>query len=376
MKNLSRFPFQSKIQAGVRIVFYPLCFALALTACKKDTEGAPDSQAVQEEQEQEGEAFFSIAVLPDTQYYTSLKHGGTMEMFSQQIQWIRDNRETEKIAYVVHLGDLVDHGDDDNAVEWERAKTQMYKLETDTIPYGVAVGNHDQTPLGNPASPGTNSGYGVYFGRNHMQQFPWYGGAYGSSNNSDNHYDLFTANGQDYLVLYIEFNSPGQEEYSASIESAVMDWADGVLTSYADRKAIVVSHSILNRPSGSTSNVKPGQGDNSLTPAFTNHGEVIYERMKLHSNVFLMLSGHISGEAFRRDTYNGHVIKSYLADYQSRENPPYDGTNRNGGNGLMRVMKFNTAQQTLQVRTFAPRADGSHVTEVDGDSQFTEPLFD
>src|SRR5690606_41004511 len=70
------------------------------------------------------------------------------------------NKETSKIAYVVHLGDVVDHGDDNNSVEWTRAKNELYKLEQDGIPYGVAVGNHDQTPYGNPASPGTNSEIG------------------------------------------------------------------------------------------------------------------------------------------------------------------------------------------------------------------------
>lgn len=318
--------------------------------------------------------FFQIAVLPDTQYYTALKHNGTMDMFEEQITWIRANKETSKIAYVVHLGDVVDHGDDNNSVEWTRAKNELYKLEQDGIPYGVAVGNHDQTPYGNPASPGTNSGYGVYFGRNHMQLNPWYGGAYGSSNNSDNHYDLFTANGVDYIVLYIEFNTPGHSEYSSSIENAVMNWADGILNTYSSRKAIIVSHSILGRPAGSNSDTIPGQGNNNVASNFTNQGDVIYDRMKLHDNVFLMLCGHISGEGFRRDNYNGHIIKSYLSDYQSRRDAPYTTNDRNGGNGLMRLMKFNKTQQTLSVRTFAPRP-GPNILEVDGDSDFTEPLY-
>jgi len=88
----------------------------------------------------------------------------------------------------------------------------------------------------------------------------------------------------------------------------------------------------------------------------------------------LMLCGHISGEGFRRDNYNGHIIKSYLSDYQSRRDAPYTTNDRNGGNGLMRLMKFNKTQQTLSVRTFAPRP-GPNILEVDGDSDFTEPLY-
>lgn len=352
--------------------YVAICYLvlLSLAGCKK----AADKINQPEEEKTNNDEYFQIAVLPDTQYYTALKHNGTMAMFDEQVNWILANQAKEKIAYVIHLGDVVDHGDSNNQDEWLRAKNTLYKLEQGPIPYGVAVGNHDQTPLGNPASPGTNDGYGVYFGRNHMQQFGWYGGAYGSSNNSDNHFDLFSANGTDYVVIYIEFNSPGTAEHSASIENAVMNWAEGVLTTYPNRKAIIVSHSILDKPSGN-SDVKAGEGNNTIASSFTNQGEVIYNRMKLHQNVFLMLSGHISGEGFRKDNYNGHIIKSYLSDYQSRENAPFNGTNRNGGNGLMRLMKFNLTKQQLDVRTFAPRPGGILIEETDQDSKFTQSLY-
>ena len=89
-----------------------------------------------------------------------------------------------------------------------------------------------------------------------------------------------------------------------------------------------------------------------------------------------MLGGHISGEAFRKDTFNGNVIKTYLTDYQARQNSPYSGAkDRNGGNGTMRLMRFNKTKQTLSVITFAPQTNGSVVKEEDEDSQFTQPLF-
>jgi hypothetical protein len=111
-------------------------------------------------------------------------------------------------------------------------------------------------------------------------------------------------------------------------------------------------------------------------PTFTKQGTQIYNMAKKHPNVFLMLGGHIAGEGFRRDEYQGNVIKTYLADYQSRQNAPFGGEkDRNGGNGLMRLMRFNTTKQTLSVITFAPRASGEIIKEEDGDSQFTEPMF-
>ena len=97
---------------------------------------------------------------------------------------------------------------------------------------------------------------------------------------------------------------------------------------------------------------------------------------KQHSNVFLMLGGHIGGEGFRKDEYNGNIIKTYLSDYQFRRNPPYsNGKDRNGGNGTMRLMRVNQTKQTLSVTTFTPDSNGQVVHEEDPDSKFIEPLF-
>ncbi|WP_221175651.1 metallophosphoesterase [Rufibacter immobilis] len=343
-----------------------LVFCLGLSACK--------STQVEKAMEED---YFQIVVLPDTQYYTSLKHGGTMEMFEEQIKWIKQNQEAEKIAYVAHVGDIVDHGRA-KPEEWDRASAVLYQLEAPTknlphgIPYGVAVGNHDQTPNGNPTESSTQVGFEQFFGRKHFETKPYYGGAHGPSGSNDNHYDLFSAGGQDFLVLYLEYNEPNDSEYNASLEKEVHDWAEGILTKHANRKTIIVSHSILARPAGSKSNEIAGTGNNSTPSKFTPQGKSIYERFKKFPNVFMMLSGHRAGEGFRREEFNGNVIKAFLADYQSRTSEP---GKRNGGNGLVRLMKFDMKAQTVSVRTIAPRANGNHVWEEDEDSKFTVPLF-
>ncbi|MBA9076592.1 hypothetical protein FHS90_001298 [Rufibacter quisquiliarum] len=354
---------QAFFRKHLSLAFY---FCMSLVACKStQVEKAADENS------------FQIVVLPDTQYYTALKHGGTMEMFEEQIKWIKQNQAAEKIAYVAHVGDIVDHGRA-KPEEWDRARKVLYQLEAPTkglpygIPYGVAVGNHDQTPNGNPTDSSTRVGFEQFFGRKHFEPRPYYGGAHGSSDSNDNHYDLFSTGGLDFLVLYLEYNEPGDSEYNAALEKEVHDWAESILTKHAKRKAIIVSHSILARPAGSKSNEVAGTGNNSTPSKFTPQGKSIYERFKKFPNVFMMLSGHRSGEGLRRDEFNGNVIKSFLADYQSRTSEP---GKRNGGNGLMRLMKFDLKAQTISVRTMAPRANGNHLWEEDEDSQFTVPLF-
>ncbi|HEY0670500.1 MAG TPA: metallophosphoesterase [Sphingobacteriaceae bacterium] len=347
---------------------FTLSIFLITFGCKTTSYTSSPSYGVEK-----GDDYFSIAVLPDTQYYTVLRNGGTMEMFYDQIQWIRDNRKKENIEYVIHLGDITDH---DTPVEWERAKSALYRLDDDHIPYGLAVGNHDETPNGYPSegSPGTN--YTKYFGRSHFKERSWFGGAMGSTENIDNHFDLFTAKGIKFIALYFVFNEPSYKGYNPRYEKQVMAWADSVLTANSDRKAILVTHSMLGRPKGSNCDTTPGQGNRDVQANFTKQGQIIYDMAKHHDNVFLMLGGHVGGEGFRKDNYNGNIIKTYLTDYQFRQNAPYGGIkDRNGGNGTMRLMKFNKTKQSISVTTFAPRANGQLIKEEDEDSQFTEPMF-
>ncbi len=322
--------------------------------------------------------YFQIAVLGDTQYYTAERHNGKMEMFYNQIDWITANAEKEKIAYVVHVGDITDHGDN-KPLEWERAKDAMYRLEQPRpglpygIPYGVAVGNHDVNPNGNPN--GTKVGYTKYFGRKHFQGRPYYGGAYNNDDANDSHFDLFEANGEKFIVLYLVFNDPARKEfYDVALEEKVYSWGATVLANNADRKAIIVSHSMLKPDTSSTSNYVAGDGDKPKSGAFTKQGKRIYDKFKYSPNVFMMLCGHVSGEALKQMTFEGRKIKILLTDYQGRRNPNYTDKDRNGGNGILRLMRFNQAKQVLSVRTFIPNPSGI-LEENDDDSNFSISLY-
>ena len=94
---------------------------------------------------------FTIIVVPDTQNYVSYMNDGMPETFTAQTQWIVENREALNIVFVTHLGDLVARGDSSEA-EWLAAEHSMGLLEdpattgmNEGIPYGVALGNHDQS---------------------------------------------------------------------------------------------------------------------------------------------------------------------------------------------------------------------------------------
>lgn len=334
----------------VRIVMSGAALAVALMATMAFTGlriGPGDD-------EKEADDEFTIAILPDTQYYTSEKINGKKEMFFAQTDWIVKNAAKQHIAYVVHLGDVSDDGEKVPS-EWEYAADAMYRLEKpqpgypDGIPYGMAVGNHDQTKSQYPVS-GKTSQFNHYFGVSHFQGKPWYGGHYRGDN--DSHYDLFTAAGTAFIVIYLEYDA-----YDEDIEP-MNDWAESLLKKYKDRKAILVSHSLIGF------NKHPGTNEKGF-PKFSKQGQRIFDHLKRFPNVFLALCGHVgdNGEGYRQDGYAGHMLKTFLSDYQSR---------KDGGHGLMRLMTFSKKDDLIRVRTFSPYTGEE---EKDADSHFTLPWW-
>lgn len=287
---------------------------------------------------------FTIAIIPDPQYYTSSQNGGTPAMLTAQTDWIIANKTTENIAYVACVGDISDHGDTYTS-EWTNATNAFYDLDAASIPYGMAVGNHDQSPnTGYPLSCATAK-FNQYFGVSHFSGKSYYGGHYGSNN--DSHYDLFTAGGINWIAIYIEYDSHGED--GANMNT----WAYNLLGTYANRKAIIVSHMLID-----------ATGDWGTTGSTYEQGHILYDRVKNRSNVVMMLGGHFAGESYREDIYMGQTtIRTYLADYQGWTN---------GGNGYMRLMKFSVTNNTVSVRTYSPYLN---VWQTDANSQFTKPLF-
>lgn len=285
---------------------------------------------------------FTIIAMPDTQHYTD--NPNNYANFSAQTQWIVENKDSRNIVFVTGLGDIVQNGNSFLS-EWQLAD-QAYSLIEDPlttlledgIPYGLSVGNHDQSPIGGGSSAST-SRYNQFFGVSRFVGRGYYGGHYGTDN--DNHYELFDAGGMGFIAIHFE--------YDTTPEQGVLDWADALLTTYSNRRAIVSTHYLI------------GLGNPA---SFGAQGQAIYNALKDHPNLFLMLAGHIHGEGRRQDTaVNGNVVNTLLSDYQDYAN---------GGDGWLRIMTFSPANDTIQVQTYSPiRNGGNGDFQTDADSQFT-----
>ncbi len=292
---------------------------------------------------------FTIILLPDTQYYTEQpqgNNGANIAMFNAQTEWIVNNRVSKNIVYVGHLGDCVQNGDDppgsNREIEWQRTQPAIAMIESPAltglpqgIPYGICVGNHDQTPNG--SATGTTTYYNQYFGSGHFSGRSYYGGHYGSNN--DNYYELFTASGIDFLVISLEY-----DQSAGFATSGVLAWAEGLVQTNSTRKVIVMTHYAINE-------------DKTFSPL----GQSVYNRLKVYPNFCLLVGGHrhtTDGEARRTDVYNGNTVHTMLSDYQGRAG---------GGNGLLRILEFDPARSNIAVKTYSPYLN---TYETDADSQF------
>ncbi len=271
---------------------------------------------------------FTLVALPDTQHYAD-KHP---EILLEQVRFVLKNRDTLQISAVVELGDLVQHSS--SAEQWQRAAAAFALLERanpvqpDGMPFGIAVGNHDQEPRANPQ--GTEF-YNRWFGRQRFLGREYYGGHHAADN--DNSFLTFRRGRYQYLLLLLE--------YDENMDGDVLDWAGEVLRAHPHHFGIVVSHYLIDS--------RAQWGDQGLR---------IYERLRTEPNLSLMLSGHIVTEARRSDRRAGGFVHTLLSDYQSRAR---------GGEGWLRLIRFFPNRREIGVFTYSPLLSR---WEVDANSRF------
>ncbi|NGP45171.1 metallophosphoesterase, partial [Bacillaceae bacterium SIJ1] len=266
---------------------------------------------------------YTFVWMTDTQYYAqSYPH-----IFKSQVEWIRDQQEEMDIKYVFHTGDIVNVYN--NLRQWEVADKHMSILEDANIPYGVLAGNHDveqQTIDYNM--------YEQYFGEYRFAEQHYYGESY---KNNRGHYDLISAEGNDFIMLYMGWG----------VNEEGIAWMNDVLARYPNRMAILNFHEYL------------------LTSA--NRSDVgvrVYENVvKPNPNVIAVLSGHYFDSETLIDPIDDdgdgepdrHVYQM-LADYQGGPE---------GGQGYMRLFHVDKDSHQIYVNTYSPYMDDYNFFDTD-----------
>ena len=279
---------------------------------------------------------FTLVVMPDTQNYADVVgiQGGPdsdlREYFLGQTEWIKEQADGLNIKMVAHAGDIVQN---DHPGEWPIADAAFRTIDN-VVPYIVCLGNHD---IGRGAaqehsdtSRATN--LNTWFPPSRFESNPLYGYGGNLGGVSDNYYLLFRAGGMKFLIVALEFK-PRDE---------ALDWANDIVASHPKHRCIVVTHAYLNaeaRRADCANYELAGNGGGGMWHKF----------VKRHENIFLVLCGHILGEARLASTgERGNTVHEVLADYQGMEN---------GGDGYLRIMTFVPKEDTILVRTYSPARD-------------------
>ncbi len=306
-----------------------------------------------------GEGAYTIAIMPDTQDYTS--NGSITPTFAAMTQWMADNADNKKIGFVTHVGDITQTA---TPGQFQIALDAMNILRDAGIPFSVLPGNHDIGD-GGSANVRTTGPYNDAFSPTYMSADPTFAGVYDQEpGRYDNNYHLWDApDGTGWIILNLEFGP----------RDDVMRWADDVLTKHGDRKAMVLTHSYSNFDGrhdslGAPLNAEGAGYDYGLTndPRGTWDGETLWrEALAKHPNVLFTAGGHIFGDGAETViSYNdfGNPVFQFLVNYQNGVSSEANGAGDparggNGGNGAIRLVTIDPANDAFYTETYFTELD-------------------
>jgi hypothetical protein len=285
---------------------------------------------------------FCLIVVPDTQRYAAY----FPDIFRAQFRWIRDNAAALNVKFVMHVGDVVEEGEDH---EWVVADESFAMLDG-VVPYLVVPGNHDITRGSSKAGPRDTTKFNSVFSPKRFAGRKWYGGNKGV--NADNSFAYFEAGGQRFMVLGLEYGPTDD----------TLAWANHLVDNHADQhKVILVTHCYMY-----DDDTRLGEGDKysprGANPGW-NDGEGIWEKLvSRRNNVVMVLSGHVKGDGtglLVSKTQDDTPVLQMLANYQFLGH---------GGQGWLRILKFSPNERLLEVFTYSPWLGESRS---EPDQQFT-----
>jgi hypothetical protein len=270
---------------------------------------------------------FSIIVLPDTQNEAQF----FPQVMNAQTKWIVANAQARNIQMVLGVGDIVNDGA--STAQQQNADAAIRVLDNASIPYMLAIGNHDYDGA-NPKSRSV-TGFNQWFGPARYAGKSFYKGNFPSGSN-ENFFGVLTIGGTQFLFIMLEFRP----------RSSSLDWAESILSANPGMEAIVVVHSFVR-----TNGTREDTCDTQDMPPGNANGQQMWTRLRKHANVIMVLNGHFTGGtvAHRRDVGdNGNLVNQIFADLQDFPN---------GGNGWLEIVTFHPASNSISVETYSPFLD-------------------
>jgi hypothetical protein len=257
---------------------------------------------------------FAVAVLPDTQYLFDADSADP-DPLQATFRYLVQEREEANIAFLTHLGDVTEHGTED---EIELA-ARTFRTLHGKVPYSVLAGNHDIS-----SSTDDQRGDSAYlrsFGPDRYASMPTFGGA---SDDGYNSFHTLRAAGRDWLVLALDWR----------VSDAGLAWAQRVLDDHPRMPAILTTHDLA-------------WADDEGAARLSGNGQRLWDGLvRGNDQIFLALGGHYwpSGRTVLTNDA-GHDVHVHITNYQDRYY---------GGAAMIRLYAFDLARGVVDVETFAP----------------------
>lgn len=256
--------------------------------------------------------------------------------------YLKNNADLLGLEAVLFGGDMTDDADTNAA---DQAAFVAAAANLADIPHLLAIGNHDYN-----AGTRVATTFNTDFPQAYYTAKSWWDGGFYEADHSENSYLLLTIGGADYIVICLEYFP----------RDAVVSWASDLLTTYAARKAIIITHA-YEYANGTPYTVGEEGGPNGGVEGLDfNDGDDMWAIFKTHDNVILIHSGHIWPEARHVDNSDGgQPVNQVLFNNQISGDWTTTG---------IRFMRFNPATETISVETYSPVALQK---ETDAANQFT-----
>ena len=337
---------------------------------------------------------FTVAMIPDTQSYADYRHQAwagfpfdAIDQFYMQMWWVAENARSSggDIVFATHVGDVWQHysawmdpahaargfrwmpnGGSETAMSPKvqtrafeiPAAVLAFQLLAGKLPFSVVPGNHDYDALWtDPAHPprpelkqvgtrhlGGLTGFQSAFAdtSSFFAGQPWYVDSHDGGADSA---QVFTAGQCRFLHIGLQYHAP----------HASLEWATAVIARHPGLPTIVTTHEYLGRDG--KRHMKSNPLSSALDPLDNDPEKIWDEFLSRHDQVFLVLSGHVSGQGFSVDTNRvGNPVYQIMADYQGRGQTAIDaGVTGQTGDGWLRLLKFrlDTDHPRIEVRTYS-----------------------
>jgi hypothetical protein len=348
----------SKLLLGALLALTHLAVARAAPAAKPEP---PARVAIDPD-----EGAFTIVLVPDTQHEvdTHPDPSGALEFpwqlprLKRNAEWICEQRDAQRIAAVLHLGDFVQAQPRGVRTQWDYAAILLDRLEACGIPWLAPLGNHDcdagPNGCGLPAGGDRAGNFSRFVAQRAAKQPEWQGAgpeiraAHGRCGLGG---DVRAPSRSGWIRFAERFAALSLDWYVDCKPQT--DWAQGTLAQHvATTNFILLGHGAA----------RPGDSPRCVAPAEPGHPERATQ-LAARGGVFAIAGGHYARDpnfsCYGSVTLAGRPVLNLFSNFQTNGMREIAGTLV-----LVRVdVKAWPARPNVCVRQYNPTLAKYDVTE-------------